>query len=241
MNPSKKHSGFTLVELLIVITIIMILATLSVFIGNKMLMRSRATLMASNMRQMAPLFRIYSNDHNDLLLPCKSDQLLPDNTVSEMIWHEVLLTMMYENSDPANFKTEEWWENNNNCFLKNPLFRTSDTPRGWEPLNPGYGYNLKLPENHMANEGLSGDAESAEISINVIEDPGRSPLIAPCDNYFYRYDEAEIQEFTGGTLSKFLSDGRFPVLFLGGQVEMVRPDEYISRRLHEMPLDPNAP
>ena len=68
-------------------------------------------------------------------------------------------------------------------------------------------------------------------------DPNRTPIVAPADNYFYRYDEAQISELETGTVSRWLVDGNLPILFLDGHVEPVKPAQYIERRLHEMPLD----
>jgi len=242
MRPSRKSSGFTLVEILVVIVIIATLAMVVSIVGKNMIRKSKAMQMASNMKQMAPLFQIYATEHFNQMLPCKSEQRQADDSVAEMIWHEVMLSMLFENSDPAQFKTEEWWESNKS-FLQNPLFKKTDTPLGWIPSRPGYGYNLKLPENYwLAENGSTPSQEEAEalaVPMAAIQDSTRIPIIAPCDNYYYRYDAAQIGEFTTGTLPNFLVEGKFPVLFMNGNVELMRPEDYINRKLHEMPVDPN--
>ena len=194
--------------------------------------------MAGNMKQMAPLFQAYATEHFNQMLPCKSNQRQADDSTAEMIWHEVMLSMLFQNSDPALFKTEEWWKSNK-IFLQNPLFKSTDTPRGWTPLNPGYGYNLKLPENYQLANSSTEDPETFAVPMAAINEPNRIPIIAPCDNYYYRYDEAQIGEFKTGTLPKFLTEGKFPVLFMGGNVELLKPADYISRKLYEMPMDPS--
>lgn len=242
MRSSRKSSGFTLIELLVVIAMLAVLAVIVTIVGKNMMQKSKAMTMASNMKQMAPLFQIYATEHFNQMLPCKSDQRQADDSMAAMIWHEVMLSMLFENSDPAQFKTENWWKSNKS-FLQNPLFRSTDTPRGWTPLNPGYGYNLKLPENYqLAETGAIPAQEQAEalvIPMAALNEPTRIPIIAPCDNYYYRYDDAQIGEFTTGTLPKFLTEGKFPVLFMGGNVELLKPADYINRKLHEMPMDPN--
>jgi len=243
MRPSRKSSGFTLIELLVVIVMLAVLAAIIAIVGRNMIQKSKAMQMAGNLKQMAPLFQIYATEHFNQMLPCKSEQRQPDNTVAEMIWHEVMLSMLYENLDPAQFKTVDWWKSNKS-FLQNPLFKATDSPRGWTPLNPGYGYNLKLPENYqLAASGTTpsqDDAEALAVPMAALNDPGRIPLIAPCDNYYYRYDVAQIGEFTtSSTLAKFLTEDKFPVLFMNGNVELLRPADYIARKLHEMPMDPD--
>lgn len=239
MSSARKPRGFTLVELLVVIALLGILASIVSIVGRNMIRKSKAMQMAGNMKQMAPLFQIYATEHLNQILPCKSEQRQADDSTAEMIWHEVMLSMLYEDIDPAQFKTEEWWKSNKS-FLQNPLFRPGDKPRGWAPLNPGYGYNLKLPENYQLAASTStssqADPESFAVPLAALTEPTRTPIIAPCDNYYYRYDESQIAEFTTGTLANFLTEDQFPVLFLGGNIEMMRPKDYINRKLHQMPM-----
>ncbi|MGA0900247.1 MAG: prepilin-type N-terminal cleavage/methylation domain-containing protein [Luteolibacter sp.] len=130
---NRKLRGFTMIELLVVIAVIVVLSAAVFAIGNRMLFKSRAAVMAANMKQIAPFFTAYATE------------------------------------------------------------------------------------------------------------PTRTPIIAPADNYFYRYDDAQIDEWDTGTISGWLVDGNFPVLFLDGHIESVKPEQYIERRLHEMPLDANLP
>ena len=119
------------------------------------------------------------------------------------------------------------------------MFKETAKPRGWTPLNPGYAFNEMIAENLAAAKGSVPD-HSELVAINVplaaLADPGRTPLIAPCDNYFYRYDSGEINGFKSGTLKELLSDGKFPVLFVDGHIEVMTPEDYLKRKLSEIPI-----
>lgn len=240
MNFQRKR-GFTLVELLIVIVIIAVVAALSFQAITKMLAKAKATTAAENIRQMGPLFTSYAADHQMTLPPCKATATLDDGTTADRQWHETLLSLLYTDTDPAEFKKKSWWEKNK-PFIRNPLFKETAKPRGWTPLNPGYGMNEMIAEN-LAQASTGAAPQRAELHatgtpLAALAEPARIPLIAPCDNYFYRYDPAEIAGFKNGTLKDFLFQEKFPVLFVDGHVEAISPAEYIDRKLHLMPMMP---
>lgn len=242
MQISRK-TGFTLVELLVVITIIVVIAALSFGGFAKMLAKSKATKEMENLRQMGPLFTIYASDHNMTLPPCKGQAVQADGTTVEKQWHETLLGSLFPETDPDEFKTKEWW-NRNDTFIRNPLFKETATPRGWTPLNPGYGMNEMIPENlALASTGVAPPREelhTIRTPLAALGDPGRTPLIAPCDNYFFRYDPAGMEGFKTGTLKEFLFQGKFPVLFVDGHVESLSPSEYLERKLYLVPIVPTS-
>jgi prepilin-type processing-associated H-X9-DG protein len=71
-----------------------------------------------------------------------------------------------------------------------------------------------------------------------LADPGRTPLVAPCDNFFFRYDTEQLKTFGNSTLKDFLSNGKLPVLFVDGHVETISPSEYEERKLYLVPIVP---
>lgn len=239
----RTSKGFTIVELLVVVAIIIVLSAASFAIGKRMIFKARASVMANNMKQISSFITSYATDNQQQILPCRGDVVQMDGSIDpDGLWHEIILSMMFETTDPARFKEESFWDGQE-LFLRNPLFLEGEDPRGWEPLNPGYGYNLMLPENYQTSEGGSTDQDSVErtmVPIAYVDEPTRTPIIAPADNYYYRYDESQIGEWETGTISRWLVDGNFPVLFFDGHIESVKPRTYIDRRLHEMPLDPNG-
>jgi prepilin-type N-terminal cleavage/methylation domain-containing protein/prepilin-type processing-associated H-X9-DG protein len=107
---------------------------------------------------------------------------------------------------------------------------------------PGYAINEMIPENlALASTGMvpaHNELLGVSVPLAAIADPGRTPLIAPCDNFFFRYDEAQLSEFRSGTFKELLSDGKVPVLFVDGHIEAISPSEYLERKLFLVPIVP---
>jgi prepilin-type N-terminal cleavage/methylation domain-containing protein/prepilin-type processing-associated H-X9-DG protein len=233
--------GFTLVELLVVIVIIAALAALSLTVGPRMMGNARASESLQNLRQIGPLLATYATEHEMKLPAAKSPVALNDGTTEELYWHETCLRLLFPETPPAEFKTAVWWQKNK-TVLRNPLFKETATPHGWSPLNPGYALNEMIPENlALASTGvIPSHAELMTISVPLaaLGDPGRTPLVAPCDNFFFRYDAAQLAEFKSGTLKDLLSEGKVPVLFVDGHVEAISPSEYLEKKLFLVPIVP---
>jgi prepilin-type N-terminal cleavage/methylation domain-containing protein/prepilin-type processing-associated H-X9-DG protein len=236
------RNGFTLVELLVVIVIVAALAALSFTVGPKMLAKGKATESMQNLRQIGPLLATYAADHELKYPPVKAPALMQDGTMGEQYWHETCLELLFPEVVPADFKKKEWWAANKKTVLRNPLFLETAKPRGWTPLNPGYAMNLMIPENLAIASGgpvpSQNDLLATSVPIAAIEEPSRAPLIAPCDNYFFRYEEADLVGFKSGTLKSLMTEGKIPILFVDGHVESVSPSEYLERKLFLIPIAP---
>jgi prepilin-type N-terminal cleavage/methylation domain-containing protein/prepilin-type processing-associated H-X9-DG protein len=238
---SPQKAGFTLIELLVVIAIVAGIAGLSYTLIPKLMARGKAARELGNLRQMSPLFGSYAADHQMKLPACKGPVVQADGTTEDLQWNEVLLALVYSSTDPAEFRTKDWWDRND-CFMRNPRFKESAQPRGWEPLNPGYGLNEMIPENlALASTGVvppRAELQTVSTPLAALADPGRTPLVAPCDNFFFRYDTEQLKTFGNSTLKDFLSNGKLPVLFVDGHVETISPSEYEERKLYLVPIVP---
>ncbi len=236
-----KSPGFTLVELLVVIVIIAAVAALSLTMLPRMMARAKANQSLQNMRQFSPLITTYAGDHSMKLPAARGPVEQPDGITVDLQWHEVCLAILYPDIAAAEFKTKKWWDSTK-CIFRNPLFKETALPRGWAPLNPGYGMNEMIAEN-LASVNTDPAAPAADpltvsIALASIPDPGRTPLIAPSDNWHYRYDPNEIAGIATHTLKDLLVEGKVPVLFVDGHIEVVTPGEYVTRQLYLVPLAP---
>ena len=228
-----KSGGFTLVELLVVIVIVAALAALSFTVGPKMMRKAKATEAMQNIRQIGPLITTYAADHDMKLPAARGPVTQPDGTTSELQWNEVCIAVLFPDTPITEFKTKAWWEKNKN-FMRNPLFKA------WTPLKTGFALNEMIAEN-IANaaEEKTGEPLSTPVALASIPDPGRTPLIAPYDDYIYRLESTgESKRFTVSPVKDLLVDGKMPILFVDGHIESVTPTEYVNRKLAEFPLAP---
>jgi prepilin-type N-terminal cleavage/methylation domain-containing protein/prepilin-type processing-associated H-X9-DG protein len=233
MSPTQKtaSSGFTLVELLVVISIIATLAGLGITILPKALKKGKATQGLANMRQFSTLLQTYAADHSMMLPAAKNNPVTIDGVVESLTWAEVCLNQVYPSVSGSRLKEKVWWTENK-PFLINPLFKA------WTPATPGYAWNEMLVINvEAARESKTGgDPQEIAIPMVAISDPGRTPLIVPATTGLYRLDRADKAElYKKSPADDLLVDGRFSVLFADGHMEAMAPLEYFTRGFSEAP------
>jgi len=235
----RKRDGFSLVEILVVVVIVAILASVALTVGPRMTARAKATEAMENMRQITPFMTNYAIDHSMKLPAIKGPAKLPDGTTEDLQWNEVCLMMAYPDLAPAKFREKDWWKTNNKVFLRNPLLK-DEGANGWAPLNPGYGMNEMIAENLAISMGNAAPPPDELLKIELpmasLAEPSRTPLLAPCDKFHFRYDTGDISRFESGNLKDLLSEGKFPVIFVDNHIEQVTPAEYVSRKLYLVPI-----
>ncbi len=217
----RRHSssGFTLFELLIVVTIVIVLAALTmVGIGK---MRDSAVMAKStaNLRQLHSLSAMYSSDNNQKLLPAK--------TTAKQQWQWVIATYMgreyngiWDFVDKFGYKPEV-------DLLVAPGWskaKAYDRNRFWQT---GFGMNMQpgLPSDPSPNTEESPDWGRAFRLDRITAQSTRAFIFTwPEWNAYYSAASAKDGAFLGGKLN---------VLFFDGHVEAKRP--------HEMNLVINIP
>lgn len=68
---NAHHSGFTLVELLVVISIIAVLVAILIPVLAKARESGRAAVCTSNQRQLAAALTMWTQDHDEMLPPAE--------------------------------------------------------------------------------------------------------------------------------------------------------------------------
>jgi prepilin-type N-terminal cleavage/methylation domain-containing protein/prepilin-type processing-associated H-X9-DG protein len=227
--------GFTLVELLVVITIIAVLASVAFTVGPKMLKRADGAKSVQNLRQIGLLMTTYASDNNNLLpapeaLPNATDPLA---SASGDLWYQTVMRSVYPDLSVA-LMNDVWWKANK-PFMKNPLCTVKSVP-AFSSRNPGYAFNRNLILNllNISNPGSSWepDGKRFQVPLTRVSEPARTPLIAPRTSWNYSYTGGELNE---AGVKGLLVDNRAPILFVDGHIEQMPLTEYTSKRLYDFP------
>lgn len=234
LSCKTKRSGFTLVELLVVIVIIAALAGLSFTVLPRMMRKSKVTDSMSKLRQFAPLLQGYATDHSNIFPAIEGNEVEINGVkTTDLNWTEVVLSQLYPDVDASQFKNKSWWDKNK-PFMQNPLFAT------WTPEKPGFAFNEMVPTNiQNANKGSdSVEPLKATIPGAAIQEANRTPMVAPFDDYKYSLKtQGDAKKYAKGTLNDLTTDGRIMILFFDGHVDTIAPTDYVTKKYYELPVD----
>jgi prepilin-type N-terminal cleavage/methylation domain-containing protein/prepilin-type processing-associated H-X9-DG protein len=229
-NHFRPAHGFTLVELLVTITIIAVLAALAFTMGPKMMKKGEGAKSIANMRQIGSTMGLYLADNLGNLPTGRIDIQSPNGSwASGYHWHQALLAQIYPDTEISKFEDAKWWEVNK-PFLKNPLMTAKTKPKAFTPYYPGYAINMQISYNLFPGKydwtpGASGP-QTQKINISMIPEPGRTPLVTSRSDWHYTAADLLKPEET----KPFLIEGKLPVLYVDGHVESMTPNEYALPR-----------
>lgn len=235
-NPrhSDSHSGFTMVELLVVIVIIAVLAAISITVSSKMKARGESMKVIANMRQVGSLLMGFAVDNSSKLPAPKGTVVDASGNATEgLYWHQAIVSQMYADLDPARLKDNKWWEQTN-PILHNPKCTKLSKPYPVAHWNQGYAMNWRIAKNLGKDSGDwtpgSGGAAEYGVPLGSVSDVARIPIIAPRANF--HYSGSDLSE---PGMKDFLIDGKVPILFVDGHVETIFPKDYMARKLDDLP------
>ncbi len=227
-------TGFTLVELLVVIVIVATLAALAFTVGPKMKRRGESAKALQNMRQIGPLMMNYATEHS-FALPAMRPQIPDDKggTTEGLHWHQALATQLYPDLDHDKLLDDKWWDETK-PLLRNPMFKASTfAPLKLACWKQGYAMNRQIMQNlgFNGNWGTVDGPNAKDIPLGSIPEPSRTPLVAPrVNDWHYAGADLGAKENKG-----FIVDDKLPILFVDGHIESMRPSEYVSRKLDMIP------
>jgi prepilin-type N-terminal cleavage/methylation domain-containing protein/prepilin-type processing-associated H-X9-DG protein len=235
-SPSSLRTGFTLVELLVVITIIIALASVVFFVTQKVRSNALAAVSLQNMRQIGPFLVAHATDNGGRLPSPRADVPNLNGGFTQLHWHEVVMQQAYPDTSTKLLRDNQWWISNK-PFLRNPLCneKSKEWPFAW--WNPGYAMNLRIARNlgMVRSEDWGAGREGPQTSgvpMAAISQPETTPIIAPRGNWHYDFTPDQIKD---PNLVPFMLNGKMPILFVDGHVETMKLQEYVDRRLHLMP------
>lgn len=233
----QKTTGFTLVELLVVIVIIVSLAAIAFTVGPRMKKRADAAKSIQNIGQIGSLLAVYSAENSANLPAIKALTLDANGNQQEINWDTALLALAYPDVQIPMFSNSNWW-NSVRPMMRNPLLEKTR----FQPWFHGYAMNYSLSVN--ASPGATGafgsgaGSDSLPVPLSRIPDPSRTPVVSTTRNWFYRAADLTALTKSSSADKSLLIDGKLPVLFVDGHVESITPADYVARNLGSMPKKP---
>ncbi len=227
-RPSACGNAFTLVELLIVVAIIGLLATLALPQAKKMIGRSQAAACASNLRQISVGLMAYAADHDGQLVPAAIVKE-PERTGQ---WYNALEANMGGGDlDWVSAERPKWQR----C----PSLKFAQM----SALTVGYGWNFayfgkdNFPKDPSVPDPYAKENASAFARLGSVSRPAKTIIIGdslddttPDKDFRHRYLYTPDLN-PGHENNTYLAkrhDGRGNYLFLDGHVEALSPAELIQ-------------
>lgn len=135
IDSSTGRSGFTLIEILIVLAIIALLAAILFPVFAKVRERGRTTACASNMRQIGTAFAMYTADHDGWMplitytsqVCAWPDRLLPYIKSNQIFWCPSFPRGEYQPGCPTSACDAQGCTNYHGSYQSNPLIHSSGT------------------------------------------------------------------------------------------------------------------
>jgi prepilin-type N-terminal cleavage/methylation domain-containing protein/prepilin-type processing-associated H-X9-DG protein len=208
IQPKRGNSGFTMVEILVVITIIVTLAAITMVSVARMKRTAKTTNSASNLRNIGNSFATASIDLNGAYPSIRGFDTDKGDTPNHKYWHWKLYSQAY-NLDDQFVKDDKWSQS----VFHNPEM----DPKLLTNWTCGYAMNARLIENTY-NIGWS-QAVSRPLGLGALQNVSQSPLIAPRKDHHYR----EASDLL------YNEDKKAVILFCDGHIESMTRKEYETR------------
>lgn len=250
---SLRRRGFTLVELLVVVAIIVILAALALAVVPRMMKRGRLAKSVNNMRQIGNMTATYAADNGNRLPAMRTVVPNPKGGTMDLHWHQAILAQLYPDNMDQIMSDRDWWIRTD-PIVKNPLFtEETDVPYGkrFEPWYPGYAMNHQIWERTPTPNPITPDMDPAwpvtskTVPLTWIPEPARTPLlVSHFDWHTYQFLQGTALNYPKQN-AQFLIEGKMNVLFVDGHSELLRfvngkgealpVCEWVERKLHLQP------
>jgi prepilin-type processing-associated H-X9-DG protein/prepilin-type N-terminal cleavage/methylation domain-containing protein len=148
--PRRTSDGFTLVEILVSITIVLVLAALIFSLNSKMRTAADESRCASNLRQLQAANILYANENNGMYVPC----FTTDDAATDTKW--------YRNNQFLRLIGGDQKANNIHLTALCPLSQKNGVKTGYGYNMTGLGGSLSKPgqSRHVTQAAIARPAES---------------------------------------------------------------------------------
>lgn len=228
-SPSWKKPGFTLVELLVVVAIIGILASLLIPGVNKMVAKARGVRCANNLQQIAAAVFSYAADNNGYI-PSAQNTKGVENILGN--WFDDLTP--YLGVDIKGDTASDLVEMRGIIVprISCPTFRAKyQNKPDFSSIWAGYGMNLRLK--NSVNDSTSTQATRQKLA--ALPNPSRTILVGEGSglnldihpSYQFTPDVAKLEGWKlGGTPDRH--NGTSNYLFVDGHIETLDADGAVA-------------
>lgn len=214
---SLTRRGFTLVELLVVILIVIVLAALSFFGLARMRSAGDQAATVSILRQLQIANAAYAGEHGGQYVPQTSRD---ENNATVNAWHENSVFLSYLTGDSQALDRGKPLKTVPVSILDPKVVRAKE--RLWQKLFASYAYNvIGIPN--------GGPGSDKSFRVNQVKDPARTAAFATATDWILKYQGRFLWETspvegksTDGKMA-YRHDGKAIVVYYDGSSGTVTP------------------
>jgi len=239
---TRRHAAFTLVELLVTITVIIVLASLVFMMASRSIASARTSKSVSNLHQLYIGISSWAAENN-MRFPInyKSNAFggssKPKAEIAA-VWYEAagrnIYVDLYQKTSAAG---APWmWSTLHSKGYENTVFRSPNAEKGYSRTIASYGYNINFQrQDDSTNQSsiISVDPSNFNASRTclIADNSGRTHSLGPDGDA----GSASLNARNGAS-GLFKRDGKAVAVFLDGHVETLS-----SHRAKQLNNDRNDP
>ncbi|MDR1281466.1 MAG: prepilin-type N-terminal cleavage/methylation domain-containing protein [Opitutaceae bacterium] len=219
---NRPTAAFTLIELLTVITIIGVLAAISIPVSITVRNKAHGIRCLSNLRQLQAANALYAADHKDAYVPFRDDEHAAENGSRWWLTNPDYLTIL----SPQGRSLIDQLK----CPLGKHLYNTPSTEK-----STAYGFNITDVPN-IAIPG--GDGFRTQVSISQIQRPSQTIAMADGRDMiftWYNSNNGTGDDYAASTIS-YRHNNASNIVYWDGHAALVKRE-----KLAKDPADHNKP
>lgn len=219
MKTTSGNRGFTLVELLVTITIIIVLAALSFMGITRAKEAAQRSGSAANLRQFSAAITGFAADNNGFLPATRNGS----SYWPQFLWPNLPSTGVYLRPGTKNSPISASKNDGDGYFAMadNSAMTPEKQPIRWNYVINGGAPTLPFSELGADGKALPGIASGLSRPLMQIANPSRTIMLAEGNGAFWINGEAK----TNCSRMRKWSNGKCNILWFDGSVQMMSPKD----------------
>jgi prepilin-type N-terminal cleavage/methylation domain-containing protein/prepilin-type processing-associated H-X9-DG protein len=226
---SRLRLGFTLVELLVVISIIAVLAALFFVGARKMIDNASKTKSTGNIKQLILAFHQYSNEQNGMIMHWNETESTIGGVTAKRNWSQNMLFTLSPDLASSNSTFQDTYAREIGIFADPKALKKAKGqlpnfgPNSWRT----YAYNNRIGAPKVNFSGEIPYAQGAK-RVNWVASPDKLVLLSQriLTGYYHSYLQPE--DGSNSAVDFKLYNGPAMVGFMDGHVEWLTKKNYPS-------------